>query len=338
MKRKLGMLIFCLFSLSVLMAGCGVNRASVDTQNKFPTKPITLIVQYSPGGSTDLLARSMEKIAKKYLNTPLVVVNKPGGGGTIAWNELIESKPDGYTLGMATNGVILQPLYGSTRYNYPTALEPIAQIAISPVVLAVRADSPWQTLEEVINYAKQHPGEIKFGHPGLGSGTHIVGEMFAKEAGIQIAQVPFLGTAEAVAATLGGHIHLVFASTPADIKELVKTGKLRALAISGEKRLTQSEFAGAPTFQEKGINVVLTSWNGVAAPKEMPDNVKDTLAQAFKKIVNDPEFIHNIENLGMTVEYLDPKATTDKWILENNKISKFVQETGIAERIAAQKK
>lgn len=338
MKRKLGMLILCLFSLSVIMAGCGVNRASVDTQNKFPTKPITIIVPYVAGGSTDLLARSMEKAAKKYLGQPLVVVNKPGGGATIGWNELAEANPDGYTLGMTGSSLILQPLYGSTRYNYPTALDPIAQIAVAPNVLAVRADSPWQTIEDIIQYAKQHPGEIKFGHPGLGLMPHIVGEAFAKEAGIQIEQVPFMGTAESVAATLGGHVQMMFASSPSDIKELVRSGKIRALAISGEKRLAQPEFADVPTFKEKGLNVTFTPWQGVGAPKGLPENEKNYLAQGFEKIINDPEFISNLENLGLTVEYLGPKESTEKWISENNRISKIVQETGIVERIAAQKK
>lgn len=332
-------LMIVLLSASIILGGCsGLTSTAVNTQDKYPSKPITLIVQYAPGGSTDLLARSMEKMAKKYFGTAFVVVNKPGGGGTIAWNELIETKPDGYTLGMTTNGVILQPLYGSTRYNYPSALEPIAQIAISPAVVAVRADSPWQTIEDVIEYAKQHPGEIKFGHPGLGSSTHIVGEMFAREAGIQIEQVPFLGTSEAITATLGGHIQLVFASTPADIKEFIKGGKLRALAISGQNRLTQPEFADVPTFKEKGLDIVLTSWNGVAAPKDLPDDVKIRLAEGFEKIVNDPDFINNLENLGLKVEYLGPRESTDKWIAEGNQVSKIIKETGIAERIAAQKK
>ncbi len=338
MKRKLGMFLVCFLSFAIIIAGCGFKNASLDSQSKYPSTPITLIVQYSPGGSTDLLARSMEKMAKKYLGVPLVVVNKPGGGGTIAWNELGEAKPDGYTLGMTSNGVILQPLYGSTRYNYPTALEPIAQIAISPVVMAVRADSPWQTVDDVINYARQHPGEIKFGHPGLGSLPHIVGEMFTKEAGIQIEQVPFMGTAESIAATMGGHIQLMFASSPSDIKELVRSGKMRALAMSSQKRLIQPEFANVPTFKERGLNVELTIWQGVGAPKGLPENIKKTLAQGFEKIVNDPDFVNNLENLGLTVEYLGPKESTEKWIAESNQMTKIVQETGIAERIASQKK
>lgn len=333
------LLIIVLLSVSITMGGCGdMKNTAVDSQNKYPARPITLIVPFTAGGSTDLLARSMERTAQKYLGTSLTIVNKPGGGGTVAWNELAEAQPDGYTLGMAGNGVILQPLYGPTRYNYPTALDPLVQIAIMPVVAVVRADSPWQTIQDIVEYAKQHPGEIKFGHPGLGSATHIVGEMFVKEAGIQIEQVPFLGTSESLAALLGGHIQLVFASGPSDIKELIRSGRLRALAISGEKRLVLPEFAAVPTFKESGINVVFTTWNGVAAPKGLPEDVKNKLAEGFEKIVNDPEFVSNLESLGLTVEYLGPKESTDKWITENNQMAKIVKETGIAERIAAQKK
>lgn len=337
MRSKI--LIIALLSVSIILGGCsGLTSTAVNTQDKYPSKPITIIVSYVPGGSTDLLARSMEKAAKKYLGQPLLVVNKPGGGATIGWNELAEAKPDGYTLGMTGNSVLFQPLYGPTRYNYPTALEPIAQVAVSPVVVAVRADSPWQTIDDVIKYAKLHPGEIKFGHPSLGGTPHIVGEMFAKEAGIQLGQVPFLGTSESAAATLGGHIQLMFASSPSDIKELVKSGKLRALAISGEKRLTQAEFANVPTFKECGLNVVFTVWQGIATPKGLPEDVKTTLARGFEQIINDPEFANNLESLGLTVEYLGPRESTDKWIAERNQVAQIIKETGIAERIASQKK
>lgn len=333
------LLITVLLLALITMGGCGgMQSTSVNTQDKYPSKPITLIVQYSAGGSADFLARSMEKKAKEYLGQPLAIVNKPGGGGTIAWNELAEAKPDGYTLAMTGTGVILQPLYGPTRYNYATALEPIAQIAITPVIAVVRADSPWKTIEDVVEYAKLHPGEIKFGHSGLGSGTHIVGEMFAKEAGIEIEQVPFQGASEAVAAALGGHVQLLFASSPSDIKEFVKSGQLRALAIPEEKRLTQPEFADVPTFKERGLNVVFTVWQGIAAPKELPEDVKNKLAQGFRKIVTDPEFIKNMADMGMTVEYLGPQESTDKWISDSNVLTRIVKETGIAERIAAQKK
>lgn len=330
-------LLLAVLLVSIIIGGCSKSMPA-DTSEKYPLKPITLIVQYAPGGSSDLLARSMEKTAKKYIGQPLVIVNKPGGGGTLAFNELVESKPDGYTLGMSGTGTILQPLYGTTRYHYPTALEPIAQIASAPVVMAVRADSPWQNIEDIIQYAKQHPGEIKFGHPGLGSLPQIIGEMFAKEAGIKIEQVPFLGTAESATAVLGGHIQLVFTSSPSDIKELVRSGKLRALAVSGEKRLTQPDFANVPTFKENGLNIAFTIWQGIAAPKGLPEDVKNNLVQGFEKVINDPEFVSNLEPLGLTVEYLGPKESTEKWISESKQLDKIVKESGLIERIAAQRK
>jgi tripartite-type tricarboxylate transporter receptor subunit TctC len=329
--------ILALLLVAVIIGGCSKSTPA-DTSSKYPSKPITLIVQYAPGGSADFVARSMEKAAKKYLGQSLAVVNKPGGGGTLAYNELAETNPDGYTLGMVGNGVILQPLYTSTRYHYSTALEPIAQIAVSPVVVAVKADSPWQTIDDFIAYARQHPSEVKFGHPGLGSPPHIVGEMLAKEAGIKMEQVPFLGSSESAAATLGGHIQLLFASGPSDVKELIRSGKLRALAVSGEKRLSQPEFANVPTLKERGLDVAFTVWHGVAAPKSLPEDIKNKLAQGFEKIANDPEFINNLESMGLTVEYLGPKESTEKWIAENKQMNAIVKESGIAELIASQKK
>jgi tripartite-type tricarboxylate transporter receptor subunit TctC len=330
--------VTCLLFVTMITGGCGsVQNKSASPPEKYPNRPITLSVPFSAGGTVDLVARALEKTAVKHLGQPLVVVNKPGGGGVISWNEVSGTKPDGYTVGLTTVGLILHPLYGPTKYNYPTALEPIAQITISPIVVAVRADQPWQNLDDLISYAKEHPGAIKYGHPGLGTIVHVTGEAFAKEAGISIEQVPFLGTSEGIAATLGGHIQLLF-SPLAEIKEHVKSGKVRVLAVAGDKRLTQAEFAQVPTFKEQGLNVAFSLWIGVGAPKGLPEDVKNKLTEGFKGIAQDPAFKKNLEDMGLTVEYLGSQESVDKWISDSTSLAKIVKETGIAERIASQKK
>jgi tripartite-type tricarboxylate transporter receptor subunit TctC len=231
----------------------------------------------------------------------------------------------------------LQPLYGPTKYNYLTALYPLAQVGTTPVVLAVRADQPWQTLEDLVSYAKQHPGAVKYANVGLGTITHVTAEMFAKETGIAIEQVPFAGGPEVLAATLGGHTHLSFTLSAA-IKEYVKSGKIRVLAVAGEKRLTDPEFAQVPTFREQGLDITFSTWHGVAAPKGLPENVRNKLAEGLKGMINEPAFKKNMEDMGVAVEYLGPQETLDQWIADNTKLAKIVKETGIAERIASQKK
>ncbi|KYZ75614.1 ABC transporter substrate-binding protein [Anaerosporomusa subterranea] len=309
----------------------------VETISKYPDKPITIIVPYSVGGSTDLTARELEKTATKHLGQPLVVVNKPGGAGTIGWNELAGASPDGYTLGIVANEIVLHPLYSQTKYHYPTALEPVVQISSVSSVLAVQAKQPWQTLDDLVAYAKEHPGQLKFAHGGTGSINHVVGEMFGKTAGITIEQVPFRGGGEITAALLGGHVQIAVVG-PAAIKEHVKSGTVRILAVSGEQRLNDPVLGNVPTFKEQGLDVVCTYWIGVGAPKGLPAEVKAKLAAGFKEIITSPEFKTNQEKLGLQLDYLDQQAAAAKWLEEGQKFAKVVQETGIADLIKAQKK
>ncbi len=302
----------------------------------YPDKPITIIVPFSAGGGLDLVARSLEKMAPKYLGQPLVVVNKPGGAATIGWNELVSASPDGYTLGMSAIDVLIQPLYESTKYHYPTALEPIAQVATSPWIMVVPAEQPWQDITSLIEYAKQHPGQLKFGTTGIGSVSHILGGTFAKATDITLEQVPFRGANDVTVALLGNHIQIGFVN-PATVKEQIKNGTLRALAVTGELRTTDPDLAQIPTFKEQGFDIVLTNWIGIAAPKELPPEIKAKLEEGFKAMITDPEFKANIENLGFQVEYLNSDESKEKWISDGDELAKTIQETGILEQIKAQK-
>jgi tripartite-type tricarboxylate transporter receptor subunit TctC len=321
-----------------MMGGCGgMQTRPAETKSKYPDKPITMIIPSGVGGSMDLTARELEKTATKHLGQQLVMINRPGGAATIGWNELAGSSPDGYTLGIVGNEMVLHPLYGPTKYHYPTALEPLAQISSVSSTLVVQAKQPWQTLDDLIKYAKSNPGQLKFAHVGIGSFPHVVGEMFGKAAGITIEQVPFRGGGETVAALLGGHVQIAFTGSAA-IKEHVKNGTLRALAISGERRITDPVFSNIPTFKEQGIDVVCTYWYGIAAPKGLPDEVKIKLAAGFKEMITNSEFRANQEWLGNQMDYLDQQAAAARWLEEGQKFAKVVKETGIADLIKSQKK
>ena len=337
-KIKLVLLTVCLLLISIIIGGCTNMQSKATTATKgYPNKPITVIVPFSAGGGgLDLLARTMEKYAPKYLGQPLVVVNKPGGGGTIGWNELVSASPDGYTLGISAIDVLIQPLYGATKYHYPTALEPIAQATILPQIMVIPAKQSYQDINTLINYAKQHPGKLKCGNPGIGSPSHILGETFAKSADITLEQVSFRGNSEVTVALLGSHIQMGFIS-PATAKEHIKNGTLIALATTGEQRLTDPDLAQIPTFKEQGFDIVLNNWFGVVAPKDLSPEVKAKLEEGFKAIIADPEFKTNIENLGLQLEYLNSEDSKEKWRLDSDKLAKTVQETGILEQIKAQK-
>ena len=304
--------------------------------NKFPEKPITLIVPFSAGGGTDLIARAMEKVSVKNLGQTLMVVNKPGGAGAIGWNELAGSSPNGYTLGIITPELISLSLYSENKYHYLTSLEPIVQVAGSSFVMIVQADAPWKNIHELIEYAKQHPRELKFSHAGIGSMPHIVGESFAKITDINIEQVPFRGASEAIIALLGNHVQITFMSS-GSAKEQIKSGKVRALAVSSEQRLTDPSLAHIPTFKEQRLDVIFNNWYGVATPKGLSPEVKTELAEGLKSIVFDPEFKNSMDALGLEIQYLGPQETQEIWIADNEKLTKIIQETGILDIIKAQK-
>ncbi|WP_215829727.1 tripartite tricarboxylate transporter substrate binding protein [Pelorhabdus rhamnosifermentans] len=303
---------------------------------KYPNKPITLIVPFGPGAGLDLVARILEKNAPKYLGQPLIVINKPGGAGTTGWNQLVTSNPDGYTIGMTGIEILLHPLYGISKYNYPTDLEPLIQISDLPIVMAVRADQPWKTTNDLIEYAKKHPGQVKFAHAGAGTIGHVSGETFAKAADIVLAQVPFQSSSEAMASLLGNHVQAVFIN-PASVKEQIKSGSVRALAITSTQRLNDPLLADVPTFKEQGLDVAFSNWYGVAVPKEIPADIKSKLVKGLNAMINEPEFKKQMESLGLQINYLDSKESEEKWLTDSEKLSKIVQETGIADLINSER-
>ncbi len=331
MENRIILVVLAIFWCMTFVTGsCGVGAP-------YPAKPITVIVPFAAGSSTDTIARMLEKPARRYLGQPFIVVNKPGGAGTIGANALAGADADGYTVGIIATSVMVQPLYGQTRYHYPTALEPLAKVVTAPMVIATLTDQPWKNLDELIAYAKNHPGEIKIGHSGLGTATHITGEAFAREAGIDIVQVPFRGDSESLAALLGGHIQLIVAATPCPLKEHVSNGTIRLLGVAEEKRLTLPGLENVPTLQEQGIHVAFSFWNGIAAPKGLPAADKARLAAGLKEMINDPGFKKEMAGIGMPVEYRGPDEFSEEWITDNANLTKIVKETGIADLIAAQK-
>ncbi|MEN6411530.1 MAG: tripartite tricarboxylate transporter substrate binding protein [Veillonellales bacterium] len=337
MKKKILCLVGCLFVITILSSGCSKATQPAAKTTKYPGKPITIIVPFSVGGGLDLAARALEKGAAKQLGQPLIVVNKPGGAGAVGWNELAGSSPDGYTIGMVAADMLCLPLYDSTKYNYPTALEPLAQVSAVPMVIAIQTGQPWQTLDELIAYGKSHPGQLKFGHGGVGSFPHVIGELFGEAAGIKMEQVPFRGAGEVTTALLGGHVQLIVVN-PMVVKEHVRNGTVKVLAVTGEKRLKEPLLADVPTFKEQGLNVMLNNWYGVAAPKDLPIEVKTELEAGLKAAVTDPEFQQEMNNMGLQVEYVDARGFGEKWLADNRIFTRVVQETGILDVIKAQKK
>lgn len=334
--RKIFPLLFVIL-ISIMIGGCAnAQGETVITPKveKFPNKPITIIVPFGVGGALDLVARLIETESIKHINQPMIIVNRPGASGSIGWNELVDANPDGYTIGISSSEIFLNPLYSVTKYNYPTALDPIAQIAIAPLLMVVRADQPWQNVSDLTNYAIQNPEKLKFSHSGIGTQNHILGEAFSKMSNIKMKQVPFQSASKAMAALLGGHVQIAIVN-PASANEYLKSGMIKVLAVASEERMSDPLYANVPTFKEQGLNLVFTGRFGIAAPKDIPTEVKNQLAENLKAIITTPEFKKNIESMGLQYKYLGVEDSKNKWLLDNKILTEAVYETGIIDLIDA---
>lgn len=332
MKLKLPLLLTLIFLLAATaVGGCGTLAATPKTEAEaYPSHEIKLIVPFDAGSGGDLHVRALQKIASKYLEHPLIITNKAGGGGTIGLHEIAKSEPNGYTIGLSVPEVIFHSVYGTAKYHYLTALDPLAQFVSSPLFLVVNAESPWNTVDDMIQYGKSTP--LKFAHGGIGSASHVIGEAFAKATNTKTLQVPFRGGGEKTNMLLGNHVDATFIAI-APVKELIKAGKLKILAITSSKRLEDPTFTNVPTLKELGIDVEYNDWYGIVAPKPLPPEIKAKLVSDLKKIILDPEFKAVTEKLGTHLDYLGPEESQEKWIQDAERLKKIVAETGIAEQI-----
>ena len=306
-------------------------------QTAYPDHPVRFIVPFSPGGSSDLVARLMAKDAQKFLGQPFVVDNKPGAAAMIGLNELVQSKLDGYTIGITNSGMVTQPLYGVARHNYPIDLQAIAQIGEVPFCLVVSGDSPWKTLDEFIAYARANPAKANYGITGIGNTAHIGPEHLKLLAKFPMEFVNFDGGAKLITALLGGHIQ-AGGINPVDVKEHVKAGKIRVLVVFGEKRLADPLFANVPTAKELGYNVIVTLWQGIGAPKGLPEAVRVKLEDAFARALATPETRDALRNLGIEPSYLNGVDFARKWQDETAHYRRVVTDTGILELVRSQNK
>lgn len=308
MKKVLSLLSLCL-----LVVGIAVSAFA-----EYPEKPITFIVMYSPGGSSDTFVRALQPGLKKALGQNVIVKNVPGGGGAVGFSEAVVARPDGYTVTLPNNAMFSLEGMGHVGFKY-TDFDILARVILEDYTLTVNADSPWQTVEDFINDAKANPGKYKIGFSGVGSSTHIVSLALADAFGYEVEQVPYDGGAKAMAACMGGHIDAL-TNHPGEVISGVQAGKLRTLATTGAER--SKLMPDVPTFKEAGLDFVVSQWRGVATPKGISDEVKEAWKKALQEAVKDPQFIEVAEEkMGATIslafdEELDAfvKAVADIFI------------------------
>jgi tripartite-type tricarboxylate transporter receptor subunit TctC len=267
----------------------------------YPNRPIELVVPYGAGGGTDVLARAYAEATRKYLPQTITVLNKPGASGAIGWQDVINSKPDGYKLAVITVELTTLPHMGMAKFTHEDFV-PIARLNADPAAITVKADAPWNTVEEFLAAAKKNPGDVRVGNAGNGSIWHLAAAALEEKTGAKFNHVPFNGANPAVLALLGGHIEAV-AVSPAEVTTFVQGGKLKTLAVMADQRV--KGFENVPTLKERGVDLSIGTWRGLGAPKGTPPQVVALLKDVTAKAMNEPVLKDTMDKQNMGVSWAD---------------------------------
>ena len=298
----------------------------------YPTRPVTMIVAFPPGGVAELVGRPLAASMEKTLGQPVLIVNRPGAGGAVGTTAAAKAEPDGYTILMTLSSIsifpVSDPMQGRPAPYQISDFMPIALVTADPTVLVVSAASPYRTIQDFVAAARANPGKINYSSSGIFGTLHVAMEMFAGAAGIQLFHVPYQGGGPAVTALLGGQVQAL-ASGPAAAIGQIKGGKMRALAGWGAKRLDL--MPELPTFMELGYkDVEFYIWSGVVAPAAIPPNVQHRLRAAVRAAVADPQFTGAMAKVSTPISYLDAPEFKDFWVADAARLRKAVQKIGKA--------
>ncbi|CAK7042091.1 tripartite tricarboxylate transporter substrate binding protein [Kerstersia gyiorum] len=292
---------------------------------EYPTRSIELVVPTAAGGGTDAVARAFAEAIKPHLGQPMGVVNKPGGGTAIGTADVAKARPNGYKLGMVVVEMAILPSLGLAPFK-TSDFTPIARINADPAAVTVRADAPWQTLEEFNEYVKQNPGKVRVGNAGTGSIWHLAAIAYEQKLGSKFNHVPYDGAAPAVTALLGDHIEAVTVS-PAEVATHVSSGTLRTLGVMADERARG--FEEVPTLKEKGIDLSIGTWRALVGPKGLPPAVVEKLRVAARQAAEEPAFIEVLERLDLGRVFDDADAFQASLVQEEATFKALIDELGL---------
>ena len=318
-----------LLAIGVAVLALASQKAGAET---YPSRPVHLVVAFVPGGATDTLARQISNDLKETLGQPVVVENRPGANGYLAWNHVAAAEPDGYTLLLAENALaISQALHkkATSSFDPLTQYDPIAGIATSPSALIVANNIPVRSVAELVAHSRTVPQKMNYASAGVGSVSHLNFEVFKDAVGMEAIHIPYKGGGQAIADVVAGHVPMTITSVQA-IKSLVEGGHIKALAVTGATR--SPAMPGVPTMQEAGVkaaDVELRFWFAVFGPKGLPDDVKARLAQALSTVMSDQHVRERLANLDITPEFAPPAALRAKLDNEIRNWTRFIDEKGI---------
>jgi len=298
----------------------------------YPERPVTMVVPFPPGGVADTIARPLAQAMGDKLGQPIVIENKGGAGGAIGIGQVGRANPDGYTLLMSLSSISILPAADRLLERKPAyQLEqfvPIARITADPTVLVVRADAPYQTLQEFIEAARKQSGKLSYGSSGIYGTMHVPMEMLQDAAGIKMMHVPFTGAGPAVQALVGGQVDAL-ATGPSSVMQLIQAGRVKALAHWGEGKL--DSLPQVPSFKSQGYDIGFVQWSGIFARAGTPQAVVDKLRQAVREIAGDPGVQARIAGTGSPMQYLDAPAFDDYWKKDSASLEQAVKKIGKVE-------
>jgi tripartite-type tricarboxylate transporter receptor subunit TctC len=310
---------------ALLLAGCAIAAVA----QPYPSRMISVVVPFSPGGVSDITARPLATAMAANLGQSIIIENKPGAGGGVGMAYAAKAKPDGYTLMMALPSISIIPAAEKLAGKPPSFIEnqfiPIARLTADPTLFAVRADAPWKTLDDFVQDARRNPGSISYSSSGVYGTTHAAMEMFAHAAKLKLLHAPYSGGGQQVTALLGGHVQAT-PQTLAPLAAHIKSGKMRVLAVwSGERLKSMPE---VPTLKELGYDAEFYLWTGLFAPPGTPPDIVARLRASVKEAVADAGFRKAIAALDTPIQYQDAPEFKKFWDEDSRRLTEVVNHMG----------
>jgi len=302
-------------------------------QERYPSRPITLVVPFPPSGAADLAARPLGNEMSKILGQPIVVLNRPGAGGAIGMAQVANATADGYTLLVTLPSIGIIPEAEMVNGRQPPytlrQFAPVARITADPLVLVVRADGPWKSIKDLVADAKARPDKITYGSSGVYGVLHLAFEILDHAADIKLYHVPFQGAAPSIVAAVSGQVDAT-GSGAAALLPHINAGKLRPLGVWGAHRA--SALPDVPTMAESGIDAQFVFWSGLFAPAGLPVTTTKTLRAAIAKAVDSPQLRQQMEKIGSPLAYMDTPDFSAFWAADAKRLSEAIKRIGRLEK------
>lgn len=308
----------------VPLAGCQADEPEVTQE--YPRGAITALIPWGTGGRTDVSVRVWGPFLEKELGVPVTIANMPGAGGVVGGTQLILSPPDGHTFGVLSISLNLAQWTADPSFEFDK-VKPVCQIFASPMTLAVRADAPWETLEEYLDYARENPGEIYHSASGTGTSQHVISAAFHDAAGVEVNFIPYEGDGPAAEALATGEVDAA-GSPMIALQPYIDAGEIRVLGVSSTER--KDMYPDIPTFMEQGVDFALESFDGIYVPLETPEEIIAVLEDAFRRMSENPEFVTEMEKIDYEVAFMPREEFSDFLVETNTMLEKIVYELDLA--------